>query len=172
MRTDTLGGLVGVAVGAFAPAVGWWALRHPSRRVRSSPAPRPREGVLRETMHNSHALLAFFALSNVDVLVARVVLDAQQAGLYAGGLILTKAVLFLPQFVVVIVFPSMARSGTARRMNLVALALVAAIGLVIVLGVALLSDLAVTFVGGPAYADLRRGCGSSPCSAPCWPCCR
>ena len=34
-----------------------------------------------------------------------------QAGLYAGGLILTKAVLFLPQFVVVVAFPSM---STAR----------------------------------------------------------
>lgn len=155
VRTDTFGGLAGVAVGAFAPAlIGWWALRHPSRRVQSSPEPRPREGVLRETMHNSHALLAFFALSNVDVVAARVVLDPEQAGLYAGGLILTKAVLFLPQFVVVVVFPSMARSGSARRMNLVALALVAAIGLAVVLGVALLSDLAVAFVGGPAYADL------------------
>ena len=34
------------------------------------------------------------------------------AGLYAGGLILAKAVLFLPQFVVVVAFPSM---STAER---------------------------------------------------------
>ena len=42
------------------------------------------------------------------MLVARLVLDEHEAGLYAGGLILTKAVLFLPQFVVVVAFPSMA----------------------------------------------------------------
>jgi O-antigen/teichoic acid export membrane protein len=147
--------MVGVAVGAFAPAVvGWWALRHPSRRAQPAVAEQPREGVLRETLHNSHALLAFFALSNVDVVAARIVLDEHQAGLYAGGLILTKAVLFLPQFVVVVVFPSMSRSGSARRMNLIALGLVGAIGLAVVLGVALLPELAVAFVGGPEYAEL------------------
>ena len=115
-----------------------------------------REGVLWETVHNSHALLAFFALSNADVVAARIVLDEHQAGLYAGGLILTKAVLFLPQFVVVIVFPSMSSSSSARRMNLVALALVAAIGLVTVAGVALLPDLALAFVGGPEYAEISN----------------
>ena len=55
------------------------------------------------------------AVSNIDVVVARDVLDEHDAGLYAGGLILTKAVLFLPQFVVVLAFPSMARPASARR---------------------------------------------------------
>ena len=94
------------------------ALRRPDRR-RARPAPRPAAtrprwapgGVLRETMHNSHALLAFFALSNADVIIARSTLDEHQAGLYAGGLILSKAVLFLPQFVVVVAFPSMRERG-------------------------------------------------------------
>ena len=71
--------------------------------------------VLRESVRNSHALFAFFALSNADVIVARSVLDAHESGLYAGGLILVKAVLFLPQFVVVVAFPSMStRVGPAR----------------------------------------------------------
>jgi O-antigen/teichoic acid export membrane protein len=111
--------------------------------------------VLRETMHNSHALLAFFALSNTDVIVARSTLDAHQAGLYAGGLILAKAVLFLPQFVVVIAFPSMSRQGSGRRMHLLGLGMVLTIGMVTVLGVALLSALAVVFIGGPEYAALQ-----------------
>ena len=42
-------------------------------------------------------------------------LDDHEAGLYAGGLILTKAVLFLPQFVVVVAFPSMSTAGDRRR---------------------------------------------------------
>lgn len=154
LRPDTFGAMVGVTVGAFAPAVvGAWALR---RRPAAGPseAPHPFGHVLRETVHNSHALLAFFALTNVDVIVARTVLDERQAGLYAGGLILAKAVLFLPQFVVVIAFPSMSSAESARRMNLIALGLVLGVGLAVVLGVLVLSGLAVTFIGGPAYDDL------------------
>jgi len=162
MEPDTLGALTGVAVGAFVPlAVGWWALRRPARRRRHDSTPTVRTplweagGVLRETVTNSHALLAFFALSNVDVVVARGVLDERQAGLYAGGLILTKAVLFLPQFVVVIVFPSMSGTESARRMNVLALGFVLAIGVSTVLGTAVLSELAVVFIGGAEYAALQ-----------------
>jgi len=162
LQPGTLGALTGVALGALVPmAVGWWALRRPARRSghrSTSPVPKPlwgTGGVLRETLTNSHALLAFFALSNADVVIARGVLDEQQAGLYAGGLILTKAVLFLPQFVVVIVFPSMSGTESARRMNVLALGAVLAIGVSTVLGTAVLSGLAVTFVGGPEYAGLQ-----------------
>ena len=94
---DTLGAMTGVAVGAVVPVVvGSFALRHRSRvssrleRAGNGAAPgvgRSRR-VLRELAHNSHALLAFFALSNVDVVIARVMLDDHQGGLYAGGLIL------------------------------------------------------------------------------------
>ena len=158
---DNLGAMVGVMVGAFVPAVtGHWALRRTA--LSQEPAEDPTVsrtgavgGVLRETFHNSHALLAFFALSNVDVLIARSVLDEHLAGLYAAGLILTKAVLFLPQFVVVIVFPSMSIQASARRLNLMALGLVLAIGLATVAGTVVLSGLAVTFVGGPQYDELR-----------------
>ncbi len=108
--------VMGVAIGFVAPTVvGWLALRDP----RSGHVPDTYGGhggwsVLRETARNSHALFAFFALSNADVIVARSVLDAHESGLYAGGLILVKAVLFLPQFVVVVAFPSMS-TESARR---------------------------------------------------------
>jgi len=154
--------MAGIAVGAFLPViVGWLALRHPSRgRGGVAPVIRPRSrwlrgGVLRETLHNSHALLAFFALSNTDVVIARSVLGEHPAGLYAGGLILTKAVLFLPQFVVVIAFPSMSRRDSDRRTHLVGLGLVLAIGAVTVAAVAVLSGLALVFIGGPEYAALQ-----------------
>jgi O-antigen/teichoic acid export membrane protein len=162
LEPDTLGAMVGVTAGAFLPVVvGWLALRHPDR-PRATPRGRTGArrrwaagGVLRETLHNSHALLAFFALSNTDVIVARHTLDEHQAGLYAGGLILTKAVLFLPQFVVVIAFPSMSRQGSGRRMHLLSLGMVLAIGLVTVVGVAALSALALVFIGGPEYSALQ-----------------
>ena len=159
----TLAAMTGVAVGAVVPVViGWFALRHPSRtrdRVAATPAPPRRRlargGVLQETAHNSHALLAFFALSNADVVAARITLDDHQAGLYAGGLILAKAVLFLPQFVVVIAFPSMASAGARRNLHLKGLALVLGIGLCAVAGAAVLSSLAVIFIGGPEYSVIR-----------------
>lgn len=165
VRPLSLAAMAGVTVGAFVPAlIGWFALRHPNRTAGRGPAPRAprmrsrsswaRGGVFREVVYNSHALLAFFALSNADVLIARAVLDEHQAGLYAGGLILAKAVLFLPQFVVVIAFPSMARTADRQSMTLKALGLVLAIGAVATLGAWMLPGLAVTFVGGVAYAEL------------------
>jgi O-antigen/teichoic acid export membrane protein len=153
------GAMIGVALGAFVPVlVGAVALRHPERRARVDAAAEARPGssrrVLRELFHNSLALLAFFALSNADVVMARVTLDEHTAGLYAGGLILAKAVLFLPQFVVVVAFPSMSSDGGSRRMTLRALGLVLAIGLVATAGAWALQDLAVQFIGGAEYAEL------------------
>lgn len=162
VQEDTLGAMTGVAVGAVVPVlVGSAALRHRARTAAgpdtvpgSAPAPGRSRRVVRELFHNSHALLAFFALSNVDVVVARVMLDDHQGGLYAGGLILAKAVLFLPQFVVVIAFPAMAADGARIGMTLKALGMVLSIGL----GATALAwgvrDLAVQFIGGDAYAGL------------------
>ncbi|HZJ06420.1 MAG TPA: polysaccharide biosynthesis protein [Nocardioidaceae bacterium] len=167
-----LSAMVGVAIGAFVPSViGWFAIRHPGRVRDRAPLAGAKEdleqgtghrqvgwskgGMLREVGHNSHALLVFFALSNVDVVIARVVLEDNLSGLYAGGLILTKAVLFLPQFVVVIAFPSMAVSGARRSMHLKALVVVLGIGALATGGAWALPGLAVTFVGGNAYSDLQ-----------------
>jgi O-antigen/teichoic acid export membrane protein len=158
VHATTLSAMVGVAVGAVAPAViGAMALRHPDRQQapadggeRVTAAAPTRGGVVSETLHNSHALLAFFALSNVDVVTARITLAEHQAGLYAGGLILAKAVLFLPQFVVVLAFPSMADdAGGSTRLK--SLLMVLGLGLVSVVGAALLPTIAVEFVGGGEY---------------------
>ena len=162
---DTFGAMVGVAVGAAVPvAIGWLALRHPASAVPAPSGARPAaarvsgpgtSGVIWETLHNSHALLAFFALSNADVVIARIVLPEHTAGLYAGGLILVKAVLFLPQFVVVIAFPSMSAPGSRRRMHLMSVAVVLAIGTLTVAATYVLSGLALTFIGGPEYDAIR-----------------
>lgn len=160
-RSDAVGAMAGVAVGNLVPAlIGWWLLRHPSRTDDLEPGPAAPEAsgrsrsVIGEVMHNSHALLAFFALANADVVAARITLSEQQAGLYAGGIILAKAVLFLPQFVVVLSFPSMA-SRAAEGLHVRALALVAALGACAVVGVLVLPGLAVLFVGGGEYDELR-----------------
>lgn len=156
VEPSAFGAMVGVAIGAWVPAlVGALALGHVGRGAAGRRSVvRTGEQILREVGTNSHALLAFFALSNADVVVARITLDEHSAGLYAGGLILAKAVLFLPQFVVVIAFPSMA-SRVRQRMYLKGLIVVAVIGAVAVLGAVLLSGLAVVFVGGSAYDGIE-----------------
>lgn len=149
---NAFGAMLAVAIGAWVPAaIGTVALR----RLRAAPGRQHATitPMLREVAGNAHALLAFFALSNLDVIIARAQFDEHEAGLYAGGLILTKAVLFLPQFVVVIAFPAMAAAGS--RTYLRGLAAVAVIGATATLGAVVLSSLAVTFVGGSEYADVE-----------------
>jgi O-antigen/teichoic acid export membrane protein len=157
-RADVVGAMAGVAAGNVVPAVlGWWLLRAPRQPgpFRRRPRPQRRAGaVLGEVAHNSHALLAFFAVSNADVVVARMVLDDHQSGLYAGGLIMTKAVLFLPQFVVVLAFPAMV-SGGRSRMQRHAMLVILAMGGLATLGAWLLAPVAVLFVGGAAYGELE-----------------
>jgi O-antigen/teichoic acid export membrane protein len=146
--------MLGVALGAVPPVIlGWWALRR-KREPGVTSAKHGLRLVLREALHNSQALLAYFALSNADVVVARNVLPEHDAGLYAGGLILTKAVLFLPQFVIVVAFPSMS-TATERRSALTrSLIVVGALGVCATLGALMLKDLALVFVGGDEYREI------------------
>jgi O-antigen/teichoic acid export membrane protein len=154
--------MVGIAVAALAPAVaGWLALRHASREPGARPAPgterrHPTREILRETAHNSQALLAFFALSNADILVARHTLDTHRAGIYAAGLILAKAMMFLPQFVVVVAFPDLSTQENRRPALLKSLAVVAGLGVLGIAGAILLRGLALVFVGGSAYSEVSH----------------
>ena len=147
--------MVGVTIGAFVPVlIGGYALRRKRESDLRSES-HARRAVVVETLHNSQALLAFFVLSNVDVVIARNVLDSHNAGLYAGGLILTKAVLFLPQFVVVIAFPSMSSARERRTALIRSLGLVVVLGAVSVIGAWVLHDIAMVFVGGDKYAEIE-----------------
>ncbi|MCY7395135.1 MAG: oligosaccharide flippase family protein [Nocardioides sp.] len=145
---------LGVAIGAWVPVlIGSLALRRPRR-----PAPAVTgagAALLHEVGSSSQALLAFFALSNADILLARAVLDSGEAGLYAGGLILVKAILFLPQFVVVIAFPSMARNGSSRGTLVKSLGIAGGLGLIALVGVVVLPDLAQVFVGGSDFLGVK-----------------
>ena len=103
---------------------------------------------------SSHALLAFFALATIDIVVARTALDAHPAGIYAAGLILVKAVQFLPQFVTLVAYPAMARQGGDHRLHLGGLGLIMLIGGTATVVVGIWGDLALPFVGGDAYAEV------------------
>jgi O-antigen/teichoic acid export membrane protein len=137
----TAGTLVGAIVGRLiaAPLVA----AAPVRLVR----------FFSDSAHASHALLALFVLTNVDVLLARALLDAEQAGVYGVGAVIAKVAFWLPQFVGVIAFPRFADKRRTRA-TIVSLGAVAGIGALVVVGTAILPGLVVALVGGAAYASL------------------
>ena len=147
--------IAGVTLGALAPVlVGWWILRGTRVTGVHSASHSPR-AILRETLHNSQALLAFFALSNLDLIVARNTLSGHEAGLYAGGLILAKMMTFLPQFIVVVAFPEMASASQRTRALTRSLLAVTALGLLCTLAVALVSGFALDLVGGKEFKEIQ-----------------
>jgi O-antigen/teichoic acid export membrane protein len=146
-----------MAIGFAAPAlVGWLALRRFAHlRSPESSGHHHERAILREVGANSHALLAFFTLSNADVILSRFVLDPHASGLYAGGLILVKSLLFLPQFVIVVAFPAMSTQEARRETLVKSVALILAIGAVATLATWALSGVALIFIGGSAYAGIQ-----------------
>jgi O-antigen/teichoic acid export membrane protein len=153
-RPTEFAALAGIGLSACAPVLaGWWLLRRP-RDAGVHSEDHGFRRVMAETFHNSQVLLAFFALSNIDIVLARNVLGEHDAGLYAGGLILTKAVLFLPQFIVVIAFPSMATQAGRRRALTASLSLIAVLGAAVTLAAAAVPELALIFVGGSDYDEI------------------
>lgn len=154
-RPTAFSALVGVTLGMCVPVlVGWWALRH-TRQPGQVSREHTGMAILKESAHNGQALLAFFALTSVDIIVARNVLSDHDSGLYAAGLILTKAMLFLPQFVVVVAFPSMSTGAERRRALALSLSFVAGLGALGTAAAWLLSGLAVRFTGGEAFAEVE-----------------
>ncbi len=155
-----LGAIVGAAVGASADstvlglAVGaslgalagqFLLVGQPAWGVREEGA---REFLV-EVFHAAHALIALYALTNLDVLLARAVLPAYDAGLYAAGALVARAVFFLPQAVLVAAFPRMvAGARGAQRQAVIA---VAVLGLLATAVVALMPTLVITIMAGSQY---------------------
>ncbi len=153
--------LFGSGLGYIAPVVlGWWLLRRP----RAHSAATTHEGsahegsawpVLREALHSAQALLAFFALANVDIVVARHVMDEHDSGLYAVGLLVAKIMLYLPQFVVIVMFPSLATADERRRAVVRGTGAILALGAVCTVGVALLASVATELVDSEKLAAVQ-----------------
>lgn len=142
--------MIGIAAGAWLPViVGFRLFVVPPGHG----APPSRRGLVHEAILGSHALLAFFVLSNMDALVARNSFNEHDSGLYASGLILAKAALFFPQFVSVVLFPNLARA-TTHHARLRAVSLVGAFGALAVAATAILPKVALILVGGDEYSEI------------------
>ncbi len=112
-----------------------------------------RDGIGVEYAHVAHALLVLFTLTNVDVLLARVFLTEAQSGEYSVGVLLAKIAFFLPNAIVIVLFPKMA-AGDSRRAVFVATGLTAFVGLMITSASFLLGDLVIRILGGAQYVEL------------------
>lgn len=140
---------VGVAIGLSAGIALGFIVVAPLVARHAAKLPRFRV----EALHASHSLLVLFVLTNIDVMLARFFLPAEQAGIYAAGSIVAKVAFWLPQFVGVVAYPRMADHRRAATVPLAAGA-VAIIGSAVVVGVALMPSLVVSFVGGSGYSAL------------------
>ncbi len=112
-----------------------------------------RDGIGVEFGHVAHALIVLFTLTNVDVLLARVFLTEDQSGEYSVGVLLAKIAFFLPNAIIIVLFPKMA-AGDSRRAVFVATGLTACVGLVITGVSFLLGDLVIRILGGAQYEEL------------------
>ena len=110
-------------------------------------------GFIKESLHATHALGALFVLTNVDIILARVLLSPEQAGLYAVGSIVAKIAFWLPQFVGVVAFPRMADHRRDRATKFAVLS-VGVMGAVTVAGTAIFAPTIIGVIGGAEYVAL------------------
>jgi O-antigen/teichoic acid export membrane protein len=112
LAVNTVAGCIAVVIAAFA-------LRDIWRADLREAAPRLDRRQMTVLLVGS---LAFASLTNVDILLAKVFLSPEQAGIYAAAALVGKAVLFLPAAVVTVLLPkaaSRAAAGlTARKILL------------------------------------------------------
>ena len=144
-----LGAMVGLTLGSMTTLIIGLVLLRP---VVSKPA-QALPGFVKESLHATHALGALFVLTNIDIILARVLLSADQAGLYAVGSIVAKIAFWLPQFVGVVAFPRMADHRRRVATKLAVLS-VAGIGAATVACTALLGAEIVNVIGGAGYIGL------------------
>jgi O-antigen/teichoic acid export membrane protein len=110
-------------------------------------------GIGVELGHVVHALMVLFTLTNVDVLLARFFLTEDQSGQYAVGVLLAKIAFFLPNAIVIVLFPKMS-AEESRRTVYIATGLTAVVGAFITASAFLLGDLVARILGGQQYASM------------------
>jgi O-antigen/teichoic acid export membrane protein len=153
------GALAASVAGSVLAIVVPLALLRPMLAARGAAAGRSLEPATaalgREVGAAALAFLGLLLLTNVDLLLARHYLVATASGLYAAGAVVAKIAYWAPQFVATIVFPRLAtEAATRRRLLARAAAVVAGLGLALMVAVAAAPGLAVALPFGAAYGDV------------------
>jgi O-antigen/teichoic acid export membrane protein len=107
----------------------------------------------RELGHIVHALMVLFTLTNVDVLLARLYLSDTGSSEYSVGVLLAKIAFFLPNAVLIVLFPKMSGQNS-RRPVFIASGLTVAVGLVITAFAFFFGPLVVRILGGVQYESM------------------
>jgi O-antigen/teichoic acid export membrane protein len=116
-------------------------------------SPKLKDGISIEFGHVAHALIVLFTLTNIDVLLARVFLTEDLSGEYSVGVLLAKIAFFLPNAIIIVLFPRMS-GGDSHRALYIATGLTAMVGVVITLLSLFAGDLIIGILGGSQYKDL------------------
>ncbi|HEX2773413.1 MAG TPA: polysaccharide biosynthesis protein, partial [Micromonosporaceae bacterium] len=121
--------------------------------TRSDPAQADGGGITpRQVVTACSATLAMLVVSYADLILARHLLPPAESGAYAVGTVLTKGAIWAPQVVWVMALPRLAQGS--RRTLVIAVALVAASGALLVAASAMAGGLAFRLAGGPDYVEL------------------
>ncbi|MFC9252254.1 lipopolysaccharide biosynthesis protein [Amycolatopsis thailandensis] len=150
---DATGALAGTAIGSYLVIFCGWLLC-------GRPRPRKAGWQAGDVLHAAQAMLALVLLVNLDLVLARHTLPANEAGEYALGAIVTKIAYWLPQAVGVLVLPRFANGDDRRRILPAALAVCAALDALVLL---------VSLVFGPRLLSFIGGSGYASSTMPVWP---
>ncbi|OZC51220.1 polysaccharide biosynthesis protein [Rhodococcus sp. WWJCD1] len=142
--------LLATAVGIGAVAVGArWTAGAPVSSVSETKV------TVLAVLQASQVQLVLIAMSALDLVLARTLLSSNEAGLYAVGAVASKAAFWLPQAVGVVLYPRMANPLHSAAAVRSALAVVAGLGTVLVIGGALASPL-LPLVVGDTYSGVQN----------------
>jgi O-antigen/teichoic acid export membrane protein len=115
----------------------------------------------RRTLAAGGVFIGFALISNLDVLLAKLMLSAQAAGEYAALVTVEKIVIFLPGAVAVVMVPSAAKAmhvdGSSRRVLRIAASLVAVTTLLVAVPASLAPHLLLELMFGAKYVGAAAG---------------
>ena len=140
------GAMAMLSVGTLLAALVTWQLSGPSSWTHRAADSARR--LLPDLWRASSAIAGVIVLSNVDLLLARHFLSAEDSGEYALASLFAKASLWGAQFVPALVFPRLARDGGGRTLLLRAAVAAAAVGGACVLVAAVAGGPVVRLVAG------------------------
>ena len=157
------GAILGQAVGLAAVTIAvWWSYR---AWLLPKGAGVARRGMRRRldlpALSASGAFIGFALLSNLDLVLARLFLDAHEAGVYAAIATVAKVVIFLPSAIAVIMVPRAARTlattGSGARILRISALVVGVAALGCAAPAVLAPELVVDVMFGDAYNGAVAG---------------
>ncbi len=157
------GPLLGQALGnLLALAATAWLIRaYVLRRGTGAATSGLRRRPDRRSLIAGGAFVAFALISNLDVLLAKLLLPPHAAGLYAALATVEKIVIFLPGAIAVVMVPSAAkarhREGSAARVLRMAALLVALTTMLVAVPAALAPHLVLQTMFGHQYVSAAAG---------------